>query len=217
MPNRSRPAYEAALLADRQLAEVGRELRMARIASGRTQAEIGRAIGLSASEVSRIERERIRKVSYRTLAILCGVVGLRPSLKVWPAGRRLLDQPQLELLKGLQTRAHQRWTWSTEVPLPIPGDLRAVDARSTVPGCQVIYELWTRLSDFQAQARAAQLKKRDIMADHLVIVVRDTHANRRAVRLAEPAITQAFPLTTRTVLEALKAGRCPAGDGLVFL
>jgi transcriptional regulator with XRE-family HTH domain len=219
MANRNRPVYEAELLSERQIAELGADLRGARIAAGKTQPDVGRAIGLSKSQVCRIERGQVRRVTYRRLAQFAGAVGLRLYLKAYPGGRRLLDEPQLGLFRDLQARAHPSWKWSTEVPMPMLGDLRAADARSVAASgrCTVVYELWTRVSDVQGQFRAAQLKKRDLGADRLIIVVRATHSNRRALRLAEPVIASDFPLRTRTVMKALSEGRCPEADGIVLL
>ncbi|MDP9270420.1 MAG: helix-turn-helix domain-containing protein [Chloroflexota bacterium] len=217
MANRSRPVYEAERLSDRHIAQIGADLRGARIAAGKTLADAGRAIGLSASQVCRIERGLVRGVPYRRLAQFAGAVGLRLSLKSYPGGRRLLDQPQLNLLRDLLARTHPSWKWSTEVPMPIAGDLRAADARSSLATCSVVYELCTRLSDVQGQTRAGLLKKRDLAATCLVMVVRATHANRRALRLAGPGIEVDFPLGTRTVLKALAEGRCPEADGIVLI
>ena len=184
MANRVRPIDEADYRTTVQLLEIGRELRIARLASGRRLVDVGRAIGASAAQVSRLERGRIRNIGYRQLARGAAVVGLRLSIRAYPGGRRLLDQPQLALLEDLRGRAAGARTWRTEVPMPIPGDLRAADATAEIDGRLVMFELWTRLTDFQAQTRAAQLKRRDLGAERLIIVLRASQANRRAVRLA---------------------------------
>jgi transcriptional regulator with XRE-family HTH domain len=217
MPNRTRPAYEAARLASWQLNEVGREFRLARLSGGMRQADVARAARTSTARVSRVERGLVRSVRYSQLAALAGAVGLKLHLRAYPAGRRVLDAPQLGLLAELRMRAHASWSWETEVPIPIEGDLRAADARSTAGSCSVIYELWTRLSDFQAQTRAAQLKQRDLHATRLIIVLRASRANRRAFAEARDAALVAFPLATRAVLAALARGRDPGGNGIIFL
>jgi hypothetical protein len=101
--------------------------------------------------------------------------------------------------------------------MPIPGDLRAVDGLATMPGCRVAVEAWMRLSDLQAQSRAAELKRRDIGADRLVILLADTPHNRRMLRGWERALDTSFPLRTRAIMSALSAGRDPGGDGIVVL
>jgi uncharacterized protein YgbK (DUF1537 family) len=101
--------------------------------------------------------------------------------------------------------------------MPLPGDLRAADGLATLPGCRIAVEAWMRLSDLQAQARAAELKRRDLSADRLVILIADTPHNRRMVRAAERVIRQSFPLGTRAIMTALAAGRDPGGDGIVVI
>src|SRR5437762_5318688 len=101
--------------------------------------------------------------------------------------------------------------------MPITGDLRAVDARLTLDGCTIAVEAFTRLADFQAQSRASLLKKRDLSATRLVLLVAATHANRRALREAAGIVNASFPLGTRAILRALAAGRDPGADGVVLI
>jgi len=151
------------------------------------------------------------------MTAVAAAVGLRLRLQAHPSGRRLVDRPQLELLGRIRGRAHGRWGWETEIPMPIPGDMRAADARATIPGCSVVIELITRLSDFQAQSRAALLKQRDLRADRVLLVLQDSDTNRRALREAGPAADASFRLHTRAVLRALAAGHDPGGNGIVLL
>jgi transcriptional regulator with XRE-family HTH domain len=217
MANRVRPTTEAVRLAEWQLVQIGRELRVARIAAGKRLLDVARAVRVSPSYVSRIERGRRLGTPYRLLAEIAGYLGLKLSLQAFPALRRLLDAPQLALFKDLRTRCHTVWSWETEVPMSKPGDLRAADARATRPGCSVMFELLTRFSDFQAQSRAALLKQRDIAADRVVLVILGSNANRRALREAGDAVRASFPLGTRTVLRALARGEDPGANGIVLL
>ena len=217
MPTRTNPLHEAARLTSWQLAEAGREIRIARLTAGRTQAAVAAAVGTSRSRISRIERGLEHEISLRNLSRLCAATGLKLYVRAFPAGRRLLDQPQLRLLADLRARAHRAWRWDTEVPMPIAGDLRAADARATIPGCSVVFELWTRLASWEAQSRGALLKQRDLGADRLVIVLLGSRANREALRQAGPAALASFPLATRSVLRALADGRDPGASGIVLL
>jgi transcriptional regulator with XRE-family HTH domain len=197
--------------------ELGRELRVARMTAGMRLADVARPVGTSASQLSRIERGQVPTVGY-TLAVRIGAaVGLNLSVKAYPGGHRLLDRPQLELFKRLREKASPTWLWETEVPMPIPGDLRAADSRARIPGCSLVVEIYSRLADFQSQSRAALLKKRDLKADRLILVVAGSSANRRALREAGEAITASFPLGTRAVLRAFAAGHDPGADGIVLL
>ena len=76
--------------------------------------------------------------------------------------------------------------------MPLERDLRAVDARLTRGDVTIAVEAITRLADVQAQVRAAQLKRRDIGATRLLLLVGATRANREALREAEPIVTAAF-------------------------
>jgi len=60
-------------------------------------------------------------------------------------------------------------------------------------------------------------KQRDSGVSSMVLVVAATHANRRAVAEAGSVLRAAFPLGTRAILAALRSGRDPGGNGLVFL
>jgi transcriptional regulator with XRE-family HTH domain len=217
MATRTNPLHEADHRARRQLAELGRELRIARVTGGRTQSAVARAIGTSQAHVSQLERGRLSAVTYRQLALLGAAVGMNVSVRAFPAGRRLLDAPQLALLADLRARAHPSWRWATEVPIPLPGDFRAVDATAAIPGCVLACELWTRLADWQAQSRAALLKQRDLGADRLVVVLRGSRANRSALGQAGAVAPESFPTGTRSCLEALAAGRDPGGNAIVLI
>ena len=65
--------------------------------------------------------------------------------------------------------------------MPIPGDLRALDARTRLGGLSIGIEAETQLSDLQAIVRRSKLKKRDARLDILVLVVSDTVDNRRVL------------------------------------
>jgi transcriptional regulator with XRE-family HTH domain len=217
MANRVRVAVEARRLADWQIQHIGRELRIARIASGKRLVDVGRLAGISAAQVSRIERGRLRSVRFMQLAMIGAAVGLKVVVSAWPLIRRALDKPQLELFDRFLARVHPSWRWETEVPMPRAGDLRAADARGRIPGCAVMVELISRFSDFQAQTRSALLKKRDLGADRLLLVVYGTTTNRRALREAGSALRAQFPLDTRRVLLAMGEGLDPGADGIVLL
>jgi hypothetical protein len=164
-----------------------------------------------------VENARLASLSIAAISRHAATVGLKPSLKLYPIGRRLLDGPQLDLLKRLRARIHRAWKWETEVPIPIPGDLRSGDCRLTLPGCTILVEAHTRLSDWQAQSASAARKKRDLEANRLILLIAATHANRRAVAEAAPVAAGSFPLTTKATMAALADGRDPGGDGIVFV
>ncbi len=217
MPPRDRASYQASRLIGWLLTTLGRELRLARISAGMRQADVARELGTSKSRVSRVERGLVRTLSVEALARHAGVVGLRPYVNLYPAGQRLLDAPQLALLERFRQRLHPEWTWETEVPMPIPGDLRATDCRITIPGCAIAVEAFTRLAEYEAQTRSAQRKRRDLGADRLILLVAATRANRQALADAGAVAAHAFPMSTKAVMRALAEGRDPGADAIILL
>jgi transcriptional regulator with XRE-family HTH domain len=215
--NRTSQLHEATLQATWLLHRLGRELRLARIAAGSSQADIARRLGVSDSAVSRIERSEIRGLTVLGLQRHAAVLGLQLSVRLYPGGRRVLDAPQIALLGRLRERIEPAWRWELEVPVPLPRDLRAADARLTRDDITIVVEAITRLSDVQAQVRAAQLKARDLQATRLLLLVGGSSANRLALREAAPMIRAAFATGTRPLLAALEAGEDPGRDCLIVL
>jgi transcriptional regulator with XRE-family HTH domain len=215
--NRTSQLHEASLQANWLLQRLGRELRLARIAAGLSQEAVGRRLGSSDAQVSRVERGTLRPLSISLLHRHAAAVGLRASIRLFPGGRRLLDAPQLSLLDRFRARLGDTWRWQLEVPMPLAGDLRAGDALLTRGDLTLLVEAITRLSDVQAQVRAAQLKRRDLAATRLLMLVAATTANRRALREASPLLGQAFQTDTRAVLRTLAAGLDPGADCLILL
>jgi hypothetical protein len=151
------------------------------------------------------------------LSVVASVVGLKLVVQSFPVLDRLRDGPQLRLLGALAARLPRGTPWQTEVPMPIPGDLRALDGMIALPGCRIAVEAWTRLADLQAQIRAAELKRRDARADRLVILLADTPYNRAALDASERVLRPSLPLRTRDIMSALGKGRDPGGDGIALL
>lgn len=217
MPPRLRAVHEAVLRAKRFLREQGAELREARLAAGLTQAEVALALGWSASKVGRIERGEDMQVSTLDLAQFAAVVGRQLWMRLYPAGGALRDAPQLGLeARFLEEIQPGEWKIVVEAGTNIAGDLRAFDVL-LLREVKIGVEMFTRLRDVQAQIRPVMQKQRDAGVDRLILVFKDTHANRRAVREAGAALEVAFPLRSRTVMAALRAGRDPGGNGIVFL
>jgi hypothetical protein len=75
----------------------------------------------------------------------------------------------------------------------------------------------THLRDVQALARRAALKRRDDGDPTVVLLVRDTRHNRRALRLAAADLAAAFPLAGSSALAELREGRLPRASAIVLL
>ena len=166
---------------------------------------------------ARIERNEVENVSVRNLTLACAAVGLVLSARAYPAADPARDAPQLRLLSRFRARLPSAAPWQTEVPLPIPGDLRALDGFTRLYERSIGVEAETRITDVQAVGRKVQLKKRDARLDVIILLVSDTQANRAVLAQHREALRGAFPLDTRAVMAALAAGECPASDGIVVL
>jgi transcriptional regulator with XRE-family HTH domain len=215
--NRTSQLHEATIQANWLLQRLGRELRLARIAAGSSQVVVAGRIGTSKAQISRIEHGKVRRLAVVTVARHASAVGLRFSPQLYPGARRVLDAPQLALLKRLRNRIGHLWPWELEVPMPTERDLRAVDARITRGALSIAVEAITRLADVQAQVRAAQLKRRDIGATRRILLISASNANRRAIAEVEPMLAAAFTLGTRHVLATLAAGADPGRHCLIVL
>jgi transcriptional regulator with XRE-family HTH domain len=215
--NRTSQLHEASIQATWLLQRLGRELRLARIAAGLSQAAVGTRVGTSKAQVSRIEHGKVLRLSLVAIARQASAVGLRFAAQLYPGVRRVLDAPQLSLLSRVRERIGTLWAWELEVPMPTERDLRAVDARISHAAVSIAVEAITRLADVQAQVRAAQLKRRDIGATRLLLAISDTNANRAAIAEARPMLEAAFETNARRILTVLASGNDPGRDCLLVL
>ncbi|MEO8571561.1 MAG: helix-turn-helix domain-containing protein [Chloroflexota bacterium] len=215
MTSRSSPASRATRIATDDETRVRNDISQARRGAGLSQDEIGRPCGLSRSQVARIEAGS-RRATIRELACLGGVVGLDVRLRDYPAGDPIRDAGQLRLLERFRVRLHPALRWSTEVPLPMDGDLRAWDAVIRGTGWRLAIEAETVADDVQALERRLALKQRDGGERHLILLVADTRRNRRALASA-PAAFADLQLRTRAVLRALGRGDHPGASAIVIL
>lgn len=216
MPAVTRILDEATRLGTRLRRELGEELRRARHAAGLSQRHVARALGVSAATISRVERWLVKDLTVQHLARHAAVVGLALRANMFPVGSPIRDAGQLRLLNRLEPHVRPPWRWVLEM-LVAPNDLRAFDAGAVRPGCRIGFDAWSRVRDVQHQARASLRKQLDGGMDRLILVFSDTEANRRAVGEAGEALRRAFPLSTRQVLEALRQGRDPGANGMIFI
>jgi transcriptional regulator with XRE-family HTH domain len=217
MATRTRALDEARRVWHRSALEIGDQLRAGRHQLGVTQTQIGAAIGVSPSEISRRELGRSRRLTGQKLALHAAAVGLKLSIKLYPVGGGIRDAGQARYISEFVARVGRLWKVRLEAPIPLAGDLRAVDVLLSSDRARIAVEVITRLADLQAQVRAAQLKARDIGATRLILVIAGTHANRRALGSARPTLIDSFDLDTRRLILELAAGRDPGRDGVVIL
>jgi transcriptional regulator with XRE-family HTH domain len=196
---------------------LGAELRQARVARGISQRTCALEAGMSKSQLGRIERAEIASRSIEQACRAAAALGLALSLSAYPDGSPVRDAGQLRLEARYRVVVHGDLGWQTEVPMPIPGDRRAWDVVLTEGTRRAGCECEQRLGDIQALERRLALKLRDGAVDVLILVVADTAWNRRVVREHREALRELLPLDSREVLLALRAGRLPAANGLVFI
>jgi transcriptional regulator with XRE-family HTH domain len=216
VPNRSRVLTDAEQRLSRALIDVCAELRGARLARGLSQAAVARALGVDRSKISRVENQRVARLTLAAVWRHAAVVGLRPSIKLYPTGSSLRDAAQVRYIAMFVERIKHAWVVRLDVPLPRPGDLRAVDVLLTGT-CTIAVEVVTRLFDLQAALRAAQLKQRDIGAARLIIVIAATASNRRVLEDARATLLSTFDLDTRRTMAKLANGEDPGRDAIVVI
>ena len=203
--------------ARRGLTSIGEEFREARLRAGLNQHQIAEVIGISRSELSRIERGVAMRVPYETLVLIGAALGLDVPVRAFPSGDPIRDAAQLALLAKLRVLLPAPLTWRTEVPLNIGGDQRAWDVVIGGPGWRVPVDAESRLRDVQACTRRVALKRRDDGSGTVILLVADTRHNRRALALAAPDLVGDFPISGRAVLASLMNGEQPPGSGIVLL
>jgi transcriptional regulator with XRE-family HTH domain len=181
-----------------------------------SQREVGRVVGVSHSTIGRIERGEVRSLTIGLTSKIAATLGLELSVTLHPAGPPVRDKAHLALIERFRGRVSMTLRWRTEVPIPIPGDLRSADVVLNGRSFGVLIEAETRLYDVQALERRIGAKQRDLGLDRVVLLLADTATNRRAVSLITE-LTRRFPVPARACLKALADGRDPGGDSIVFL
>jgi len=169
------------------------------------------------STFGRIERNELQCVSVEQLAVACSAVGLELSMRAYPKGDPARDTAHLRLLDRFRSRLPAALPWRTEAPLPIQGDLRALDGQSWIEGEMLAVEAEMRLHDIQSLERRVLLKKRDSRAVRLVLLVADTPHNRDMLGAHRDSMRGSFPLDTREVFAVLVRRQMPPADGIVIL
>jgi hypothetical protein len=172
---------------------------------------------MSRSQLGRIERGELVRLTFEQACRAAGAVGLDLSVRTFPDGDPVRDAGQLRLLERFRSLLPVGATWRTEVPLPIPGDRRAWDATLQLLGRKAGCEAETKALDMQALERRLALKLRDGEVDVLIVIVADTPANRTALALHREELRALLPLDTREILGSLRRGRLPGASGLVVL
>jgi transcriptional regulator with XRE-family HTH domain len=241
MPTFERPVDRGTRLARAAVVRIGLELRQARSDRGLSLIDVGSSVGVSKSELSRIELGQAPMVPLFTLGRLAAAVGLDLSARLYPGGQPIRDRPQVTVLNEFRAALHRSLRWATEVPVPIAGDPRAWDAvvasvraaprgvagappnrpaspsALASPDWRYGVEVETLPRDAQATNRRIQAKLRDSGLDGALLVIPDTRRARLFVAEALPELQPSFPIPGRRAMELLRAGADPGGSSLVLL
>jgi transcriptional regulator with XRE-family HTH domain len=198
------------------LRRAGEELRLLRVSTGTSTRQLATTIGISHTQVRRIEAGLAPHIDLDLLGRMASALGAELSLGVHPIGPPVRDRAHLELLARFAAHLGPSVTWQTEVPIPIRGDLRSADGVARGTDFDAIVEAETRLHDVQATERRLGAKQRDLGTARAILLVADTRHD-RAVISAVPNLKRQFPVGTRACLAALGKGRDPGADCLVIL
>jgi transcriptional regulator with XRE-family HTH domain len=196
--------------------ELGRELRSNRLDRNLSLADVGRLAGISASQASRIERGLAPSLTIEQACRLGAAVGLAMSARLYPGGSPMRDAAHAALLERLRRRLHPSLAMATEVPLPIPGDLRAFDAVIRGTDWAQPVEAETRPRDAQALDRRIQLKQRDAGFEDVILLLLDSAHDRRFVR-SLGSLGSRFTVEGKVALDRLGAGKHPGGSSVILL
>ncbi len=206
----------ASRITRRALATVGGEVRMTRRVLGASQDAVGAACGLSGAEIGRIERGQAPWLTVANASRAFAAVGLDLSVRGFAAAGSIRDSVHDQLLTRFEKTIAATFRPRREWAIPIPGDPRAVDLVLGGLPRLIAVEAETFLDDLQNLQRRLELKRRDSGIERMILLIRDTERNRDIVR-ASPSLRTAFPFGTRAVLSALRVGRDPGANGIVFL
>ena len=160
-----------------------------------------------------------------SLAVRCRIAaatGHELALKLYPASSiPLRDSGQLKFAEAIAKAAVDPWRPRFEV-LTGPGPMQATDVLLECADEIVHIEIERALVDFQAQLRAAEIKRTSLAGNdprpvRLVIAVPARPATRRAIAEHASVINRALPVSSRSIWLALRAGRPIGGDGLLLM
>jgi transcriptional regulator with XRE-family HTH domain len=200
----------------------GREVRIARRVSGLSQEQVARRCGMSQVSESRIERGALIP-DLVTAKRLAAALGYRLVLRLVPGpGLRLRDTGQMEIAQKIRGEAHPNWRIQLEVPVGAPPDRRAADVVLDLGSEVAIIEIERWLVDFQAQLRAAQLKRQSLVERRsqqvrLILAVPDLPHARRTIAPHAGLVAQVLPVSSRSAWAALRAGMPIRGDALLWV
>ena len=205
---------------ERALVEFRDLVREGRIGAGLSQAALGKAVGMSGAQISRIQRGKLPSLSVVDASRIASVLGMDLRLAVYPAGAPLRDAAHTERVRRLLQHVRSPLRYRVDEPLPRrpdqPTELRAWDAVVYGHGRRTGVEVEIRVRDVQALIRRNAMKRRDDPMDGFLLVLADTHNNRRVLRENLSLFPDLPRLRRNRVLASLMAGEHPP-SGIIMI
>ncbi len=178
MPARERSVDRGRRNGARMVAEVGEEIRRARVAEGVSQGAVARAAGLTHATVSRLERGVTPNATVLMFARVCATVGLISRFGCTQRVRRCA----IALTRWSRTDFER---CSTSRSRPVGGAVSEPLGTCASGTCCSRHGAdgpassdQTRPRDGQELERRMSLKRRDGSVDSLILVLPDTRSNR---------------------------------------
>jgi transcriptional regulator with XRE-family HTH domain len=187
-----------------------------------TQREIARRSGISQSAVSRALSGKA-PLTLAVLLRLTSSLGHRLSIKLYPQqGVGLRDSRQLELADIIRINCHSAWHVALEVPVGRAPDRRAADMLLLSTHEANMIEIERGLFDFQAQYRAAVLKREAMVQRlarpvNLLIGVPDTPLARRRLTPHSAVVSTSLHIPSARAWAAIRSGTSVGGDALLWI
>ena len=219
MATRERPGDLGAADARDTAVKFGKEIRASRRRLGLSLSATGRHAGISGSQLGRIERGTLQHPTCRAAVPRGRAVGLKPAFELYPDADPVRDRGQLASLERLEKVLAPPLRLRREVPIPIAGDLRAWDGRtSDGERTGVVRGRGSARRHAGARARRIARKQRDDpRAGVVILVVNRTAHNRRVLAAHREALRDQFPLDGGRSSARSADGRVPPASGILML
>lgn len=197
------------------------DLRSRRIVLGIGQPQLAAELGISVSQLWRMEARISEGVGVIRLSEVASLLGLEVSLGLHPIGDPIRDKGQQALGKRFDALVGPAWRSTAETLLPGSGELRAWDRLLRLVGYRERYlvgvDLETRIRDIQDLVRRTRGRERDGQTDAILIVLSDSATNRRLVDQLRVALGPDYQTSPRQIGAALREGRPLPGSGVILI
>jgi len=194
------------------------EIANARKTAALSQSQLASAVGVSQSELSRLERlVSPESVTLCEMSVLASMLGLELSVGLHPVGDAIRDKGHQAVIGRFRALLSPAFRVSAEALLPGVGGRRAWDLLLRLATQLVGVECETRIRNIQALVRRIRERERDGGVDHIVLVLSDSQTNRRLLPDLLEALGPRFASPPRVTMKCLRSGQPLAGSGVVLV